>query len=500
MPIDVRIRNQIALVLDNLPGAAAYPASDRFDEIEDVDYLYREYTILAREQDAARVADAITRILDREGYGDVPEGDARQIRREQVRATRGVVRFTVPSTPTLVPALLDRLDEELGAGVATPDHILYVCPQICPATEPIQVPPGTVDPVPPPGLNAHGSHRCRGVPRPECDGDGVFISIVDTGLMPDAAAGHPWLTGVQGAPENPYTTLGDGSTIIVPYAGHGTFVAGVARCMAPKASAYVERAFDIAGADYETMLPASLDDALNRNPDILVFTFCTTTRLDQSLITFDEFFDTRIRYLKGLVVLAPAGNDGRHRRVWPAAYREVLSVGALSANGRDRAYFSNYGKWVDVFAPGQDLINAFPLGTYVCTEPPVGQHRTFHGMAKWNGTSFSTPVVAGLIAARMSSTGENARQAADSLLRLAGSQAIPGVGAVLYPGQACCEVCDCGRLALRGRQDASFGRKILIFSGRRRPSGGSRRCGPGSGPRWLAAAEGRRRSGAVRRG
>ncbi len=107
--------------------------------------------------------------------------------------------------------------------------------------------------------------------------------------------------------------------------------------MAPKASAYVERAFDIAGANYETMLPASLDDALNRNPDILVFTFCTTTRHDQSLITFDDFFDTRIRYLKGLVVLAPAGNDGHKRRTWPAAYREVLSVGALSANGRDRA-------------------------------------------------------------------------------------------------------------------------------------------------------------------
>ena len=435
MPIDARMRDQISLVLDRLPGAAAHPDPSLWDDpgVDDVDYLYRRHTILARDQDAVRVAGAITAFFEREGYGEVPEGDERQLRQERVSATRRVIRFALPDTGISVPTILDSLDRELGRGAATPDHILYVCPETCPATEPIEVPPGTVDPVPPPGLNARDCRPCRGVHRPECDGDGVFLSIVDTGLMPDAAAGHPWLVGVDGTTEDPYTVDG----IIVPYAGHGTFVAGVARCMAPKASAYVERAFDIAGANYETMLPASLEDALNRNPDILVFTFCTSTRLDQSLITFDDFFDTRIRNHKGLLVVAPAGNDATNRPMWPAAYHEVLSVGALSANWRDRAYFSNYGKWVDVYAPGQDLVNAFPAGTYVCTEPPVGQHREFHGMAKWNGTSFSTPIVAGLVAARMSATGENAQQAADSLLRLACSQTIPGVGAVLYPGQAC---------------------------------------------------------------
>ena len=438
MPVDDRMRAQSQLILNGHDETAAHPPTGRWDEVDNVDYFYREYTILVREPDAVRVTEALGPILEQVGYGDVPEGQARAIQREQV--TSGLIRLTVPRIPTSVPDLIARLDEDLGPGVARPEHHVYVCPYTCPATEPGEV-PETATPVPPPGLDA-GCHRR--IPWTGNDGDGVSVSIVDTGLIPNAATEHPWLAGVRGAEENPYVADANGDMVIAPYAGHGTFVAGVLRCMAPKASVFVERAFNIAGADYETNLAHSLEDALERDPDILVFTFTSATHRDQSLHTFDDFYERRIRQRKGLVVLAPAGNDNWSRPMWPAAHPGVIAVGALAANWRNRAHFTNYGRWVDVYAPGEDLVNAFPAGTYVCNEPPnVGEHRQFHGMANWSGTSFSTPVVAGLIAARMSQTGENAQQAADSLLRFANSQAIPGVGAVLYPGQACCEAGHC---------------------------------------------------------
>jgi hypothetical protein len=437
MPADLRLTAQINLIMNSHHDAAAFPGN--WEHAGDVDYLYRQDTILVHERDETRVTDAVVQIL-RDAGGDVPDGPSPFGR---PHAVGNVLRITLPSTPAedplLVPEILRRLDPVVGRGKATPDHLVYVCGYPCPATEPGEVPPGTVDPVPPPGLDARCCQpgHCR--PRPGCDGDGVLVSVVDTGLLPDAAKDHPWLVGVDGAPENPY----DADGYILSYAGHGTFSAGCLRCAATKASVFVERGFDIAAADYESNLVPSLEDALDRNPDILVFTFTTSSRHDQPLLTFDDFYERRIRYVKGLVVVAPAGNDGKTRWMWPAAYPWVVSVGALTASWRDRARFSNHGGWVDVFAPGEDLVNAFATGRYVCNEPPEGEQREFHGMAQWSGTSFSTPIVAGLIAARMSATGENGQQAADSLLRLARSQAIPGVGAVLYPGQACCEAEHC---------------------------------------------------------
>ena len=180
MPIDDRMRAQHQLILDHFEHAATYPAADRWADVDDIDYLYREYAILARHSDADRVAAALEQIFGETGLS---AEEARQIRRHEV--TSGIVRLTVPGTPTLVPDLIARTRRDARArGGTTRSPRLRVPAIPAPPAEPIEVPLGTRDPVPPPGLSA--GHRP--IPWPGIDGNGV--SVEHRGHRADAERRH----------------------------------------------------------------------------------------------------------------------------------------------------------------------------------------------------------------------------------------------------------------------------------------------------------------------
>lgn len=315
-----------------------------------------------------------------------------------------------------VQDLLNRVDDRHGVGVATPDHVLYVTRvtgTTCPATEPEE----TEDRDPTPAVRSDRS-----------EGAGVLVAVVDTGLIEDAPAEHRWLEGVTGQPEQPIGPDGQ----ILPYAGHGTFVAGVVRSMAPGADIIVKRVLNRAGAVFESDIIRALDNALDDSPDIISLSAGCPSRNNLPLLGFQVFWERRLSHYKGVVLIAAAGNDEQRGAFWPAAFPWAVAVGALNAEETHRAHFSNYGGWVDVYARGEGLVNAFATSPYTCKEPPhLGDQRTFKGMCRWSGTSFSTPLVAGLVAARMRRACENGQQAADALLASARAGGKPGVGPLL---------------------------------------------------------------------
>jgi Subtilase family len=381
-----------------------------------VDHMHAEGEILVREEHLDRVLET----LGEPGQQDLRANQPGRIQ----RVTTGVVLLTLPDQAGSVAETLDLIDDRHGRGIATPNHVLTVSNgelAYCPATEPEEV---YYDIEPYPSV-------CH-----DNGGDGVLVYMADTGLLADAAAGHPWLAGVQpGDIDALPPQLPGGAQPVPPYKGHGTFVAGVLRCIAPGADVIVTNAFTSAGSALEADLVPRLEAALGLGVDIFHLTIACGSRHDLPLIAFREWL-SHLREYGGSICIAAAGNSHSRRPSWPAAFREVISVGALGGDWRGRASFSNFGGWVDVYAPGRDLVNAFAAGVYTCHVAPYkGQVRNFYGMAKWSGTSFSTPIVSGLIASRMSRTGENAEQAAAALLAQAQEQAIPGVGPVLLPYQ-----------------------------------------------------------------
>jgi hypothetical protein len=387
-----------------------------------VGYMYAKGQLLVHDEYLGRVLGIIERLDEPDTRRDQPElwrDDTDRVR----RVIGDIVLLHLSGTRLNVPDVLREVDQQLGEGRATPNHVVTVAPgetRPCPATEPEEVYAG-IEPYP---------SVCPGN-----GGAGVLIYIADTGLLADASS-HSWLVGVKAGDPDPLPPHAQGSPQpIPPYAGHGTFVAGVARCMAPAARVIVANAFAIAGSTLESDLAERLGAALGLGVDIFHLSIATPCRKDLPLAAFEAWLK-RMRQYKGVVCIVAAGNDGSRRPSWPAAFAEVVSVGALAGDWRSRASFSNFGGWVDVYAPGRDLVNAYPAGQYTCyVRPYIGKVREFYGMAKWSGTSFSTPVVTGLIATRMSRTGENGREAAAALLAEAQSQAIPGVGAILLP---CC--------------------------------------------------------------
>ena len=158
---------------------------------------------------------------------------------------------------------------------------------------------------------------------PGNDGDGVRIYVADTGIVQDTVGSCPWLDGVTG--DDDPSVAADGT--ILPYGGHGTFVAGVIRSMAPGAEFQVENVFDTAGSALESDFVAKLNAGFAYGAEIFHVTVASRTRDNHPLMAFEAWME-HLQQHKGVVCVVPAGNSGSLLLSWPAAFPGIISVGA----------------------------------------------------------------------------------------------------------------------------------------------------------------------------
>jgi len=206
----------------------------------------------------------------------------------------------------------------------------------------------------------------------------VIVAVVDTGVY----ASHPDLAGkvlttgwdFVGNSANTTDQNGHGTAVagtIAPDANNNLGVAGVAWAN----QILPVRVLDSTGSGYYSAIAQGITYAANHGARIINLSLGGTSS--------SQTLQDAINYAwsKQCIVVAAAGNNGNSVPVYPAACSNVVSVAATNASDT-RTSWSNYGTYIDVCAPGENIVTLDGS----------------NGYGSWSGTSFSTPVTSGVLA------------------------------------------------------------------------------------------------------
>lgn len=255
---------------------------------------------------------------------------------------------------------------------------------------------------------------------------------IRVGLIDSGVADHPWLSGRvekrAGSQDDDVMVRRDDGTVEHGFA-HGTFTASQIVRKAPDATVVVRRATGEDGTiDDVTLANALLElGDLEEGVDVINLAMNAYTPGDMGLLATGAALRLLFAENPDLQVVAAAGNHASLRMSWPAAFKRVIGVGAVDANGSP-AFFASQGYHVDCCALGVDVEGAFPLEDDVLWPHTAGPRDYSAGFATWSGSSFATGQVAGAIAAEMRD-GSTGREAAEKLIFSRPLQdSVPGLG------------------------------------------------------------------------
>jgi subtilisin family serine protease len=167
--------------------------------------------------------------------------------------------------------------------------------------------------------------------------------------------------------------------------GHGTHCAGIA-------AAESNNGIGIAGISWESrIMPIKVLNSVGEgwNIDIIEGIIWAVDQgadiINMSLggSYNSSIMEDAINYavLNGVTVIAASGDNGNETTMFPAAFEEVIAVGATDSDS-NLAAFSNYGDYVDLTAPGVSIYSTILNDSYTSL----------------SGTSMAAPHVAGAAA------------------------------------------------------------------------------------------------------
>lgn len=191
---------------------------------------------------------------------------------------------------------------------------------------------------------------------PTTEGQGARVVVLDTGID----INHPAL---KNQIESTKDFVENGSSV-EDKVGHGTHVAGTIAAalgadgftgVAPKAKILAGRVCSEMGCSSFAVV-SGINWAIEEKADVI------NLSLGSDFGSFAEKTAVEKAEKAGVTVVAASGNDGKPSVGYPAAYPTVLAVGAIDVKNA-KADFSQWGKELDITAPGVEVVSSVPMGT-----------------------------------------------------------------------------------------------------------------------------------------